>query len=90
MTRLESVDDPREIRRIDKSNMLSFCVEAPEHYAQAAKLAKTFSVDYPKPDTIVVAGMGGSGIGGELLRDWTRDRINVPIEVSHKLFHHKH
>jgi glucose/mannose-6-phosphate isomerase len=81
MTRLEIVDDPSEIRRIDKSNMLSFCVEAPEHYAQAAKLAKTFSVDYPKPDTIVVAGMGGSGIGGELLKDWTRDRITVPIEV---------
>jgi len=80
-TRLEIVDDPSEIRRIDKSNMLSFCVEAPEHYAQAAKLAKTFSVDYPKPDTIVVAGMGGSGIGGELLKDWTRDRITVPIEV---------
>jgi glucose/mannose-6-phosphate isomerase len=81
MTRLEIVDDPREIRRIDKSNMLSFCVEAPEHYAKAAKLAKTFSVDHHKPDTIVVAGMGGSGIGGELLKDWTRDRITVPIEV---------
>ena len=81
MTRLEIVDDPDEIGRIDRSDMLSFCVEAPRHYAQAAKLAKTLSVDYPKPNTIVVAGMGGSGIGGELLKDWARDRITVPIEV---------
>jgi glucose/mannose-6-phosphate isomerase len=81
MTRLEIVDDIDEIRRIDKSNMLSFCVESPRHYAKAAELTKTLSVDYPKPKTIVVAGMGGSGIGGELLKDWTRDRITVPIEV---------
>jgi glucose/mannose-6-phosphate isomerase len=81
MTRLEIVDDPDGIRRIDKSDMLSFCVEVPGHYAQAAKLAKTLLIDYPKPDTIVVAGMGGSGIGGELLKDWTRDRITVPVEV---------
>jgi glucose/mannose-6-phosphate isomerase len=81
MTRPEILDDPDGIRRIDRSDMLSFCVEAPRHYARAAKLAKTLSVDYPKPDTIVVAGMGGSGIGGELLKDWTRDRITVPVEV---------
>ena len=81
MTKLETLDDSEGIRRIDKSDMLSFCVEAPLHYGRAAKLAKTLLVDYPKPDTIVVAGMGGSGIGGELLKDWTRDRIAVPVEV---------
>jgi glucose/mannose-6-phosphate isomerase len=81
MARQEIVDDPEGIRRIDKSNMLSFCVEAPRHYAEAAKLAKTLSVDYSRPNAIVVAGMGGSGIGGELLKDWARDRITVPIEV---------
>jgi glucose/mannose-6-phosphate isomerase len=26
--------------------------------------------------------MGGSGIGGELLKDWARDKAQVPIEVS--------
>jgi len=26
--------------------------------------------------------MGGSGIGGELLKDWARDKATVPIEVS--------
>jgi glucose/mannose-6-phosphate isomerase len=75
------LDDVERIKQIDKNNMLLFCVEASKHYEKAAKLAKTISVDYPKPQTIVVAGMGGSAIGGELLKDWSRDKATVPIEV---------
>jgi glucose/mannose-6-phosphate isomerase len=75
------LDDPDKIKKIDKSDMLSFCVEAPKHYAEAAKLAKTVSINYSKPETIIVSGMGGSAIGGELLKDWTRDKISVPLEV---------
>jgi len=75
------LDNLGEIKRIDKSNMLSFCVDAPKHYGEAAKLAETVSVSYPKPKSIIVAGMGGSAIGGELLKDWARDKLAVPIEV---------
>jgi glucose/mannose-6-phosphate isomerase len=81
LSKTKILDNPSEIKRIDKSNMLSFCVEAPKHYAEAAKIAKTVSISYPKPQTIILAGMGGSAIGGELLKDWTRDKIAVPIEV---------
>jgi glucose/mannose-6-phosphate isomerase len=76
------LDEISEIRRIDKSNMLAFCVDAPKHYAEAAKLARKLSVSYPKPANIVVAGMGGSAISGDLLKDWARDKITVPIEVN--------
>jgi glucose/mannose-6-phosphate isomerase len=81
MLRTAFLDNLDEIRRIDRSNMLSFCVEAPKHYGEAAKIANAFSVSYPKPRTIVVAGMGGSAIGGELLKDWARDRVTMPIEI---------
>jgi glucose/mannose-6-phosphate isomerase len=75
------LDNVGETKRIDKSDMLSFCVDAPKHYEKAAKLAKAVSISYPKPKTIIVGGMGGSAIGGELLKDWARDKIAVPIEV---------
>ncbi len=75
------LNNPNKIKLIDKHDMLSFCVEAPRHYEKAAKLAKTVTFKYPKPKTIIVAGMGGSAIGGELLKDWARDKIAVPIEV---------
>jgi len=75
------LDDLTEIKRIDKSDMLSFCVEAPKHCQKAAKLAQAVQINYSKPQTIIVAGMGGSAIGGELAKDWTREKIDVPIEV---------
>ena len=75
------LDNPNKIRQIDKNDMLSFCIEAPRHYEKAAELAQTVSISYPKPKTIIVAGMGGSAIGGELLKDLARDKIAVPIEV---------
>jgi glucose/mannose-6-phosphate isomerase len=75
------LDNIEYIRKIDKTNMLSFCVEAPKHYEQAAKLGQKFQPDCRKPKAIVVAGMGGSAIGGELLKDWSRNRIAVPIEI---------
>jgi glucose/mannose-6-phosphate isomerase len=81
LSKAKILDNLSEIKRIDKSDMLSFCVEAPKHYEKAVKLAKTVSISYPKPKTIVVVGMGGSAIGGELLKDWARDKIAVPIEV---------
>lgn len=81
LSRLSVLDNVEEMKKIDKSDMLSFCVEAPKHYGEAAKLAETVSVNYPKPRTIIVAGMGGSAISGELLKDWASDRVEVPIEV---------
>jgi glucose/mannose-6-phosphate isomerase len=76
------LDDLDKVRKIDKSNMLTLCAEASKHYSKAAKLAYKISFDHlPKPKTVIVAGAGGSAIGGELLKDWARDKINVPIEI---------
>jgi glucose/mannose-6-phosphate isomerase len=76
------LDEIGKIGKIDKSNMLSFCVEAPKHYRAAVKIAKRISLSYTKPENIIVAGMGGSAIGGELLKDWARNKARVSIEVS--------
>lgn len=78
----EILDKIEEIKNIDKNDMLSFCVEAPKHCSKAIQMAKNVSIGCPAPQTIIVAGMGGSGICGDLLRDWTRDNVNIPIEVS--------
>jgi len=76
------LDNTDKIRQIDRSNMLSFCVNAAKHYREAAKTVKKTSLNYSKPANIIVAGMGGSAIGGELLKDWARDKSQMPIEVS--------
>jgi glucose/mannose-6-phosphate isomerase len=76
-----ALDSLQKIKRIDRSNMLSLCVEAPKHYGKAAELAKGAIFGFKKPRSIIVAGMGGSAIGGELLKDWAYNRIDVPIEI---------
>ena len=62
--------------------MLNFCINASKHYREAYEIAQKISVNIPKPDNIIVSGLGGSAIGGDLLKDWARDRASVPIEVN--------
>ena len=76
------LDNVEKINAFDKSGMLNFSVNAAKHYREAAKNAERIIVDYPKPSNIVVAGLGGSAIGGDLLKDWAKTQLSVPIEVS--------
>jgi glucose/mannose-6-phosphate isomerase len=82
MSKMAVLDDLAGTRRIDKSCMLAFCVDEAQNYREAVKVAEKVSLSYANPANIIVAGMGGSAIGGELLKDWARDKAPVPIEVS--------
>lgn len=76
------LDDVKNIRSMDRSGMISFCLNSAKLYREAAALAGEIKINLPKPETIVVTGMGGSGIGGDLLKDWAKKRTTVPIEVN--------
>ena len=76
------LDDFGRTNQVDKSGMLSFCVNAAKHYHAAFEAAEGITLNYSMPGNVVVAGMGGSAIGGELIKDWVRDRVGVPVEVS--------
>jgi len=81
-THKSPLEDIEQIKRIDKSTMLQFSTKAPKHYREAVRLAEKIVLDYEKPVNIIVAGMGGSAIGGELLKDYARSQAPVPIEVN--------
>lgn len=76
------LDNVDKINAVDKSGMLNFCVNSSKHYREAAEIAGKITVNYPKPDNIIVAGMGGSAIGGDLLKDWAKNKLTVPLEVN--------
>ena len=76
------LDNIEKIKAVDANNMMDYCVNSAKLYGEAAKLADKIQVHFPKPDNIIVAGMGGSGIGGDLLKDWARNKLDVPIEVN--------
>jgi glucose/mannose-6-phosphate isomerase len=75
------LDKIEEIKRIDSSNMLSFLENIADHYKKAERNAKRILVTYPRPSNIIIAGMGGSAIGGELLKDWIKNKLEIPIEI---------
>ncbi|MDR1992380.1 MAG: bifunctional phosphoglucose/phosphomannose isomerase [Nitrososphaerota archaeon] len=78
------LDDQEKIRTIDKNGMIDFCINAATHYRNAAKIAQhPFNqISTQLPERIIIAGMGGSAIGGELIKDWARDKLSLPIEVN--------
>ena len=76
------LEDVEKIRALDKSGMIDFCINAASHYRNAAEIAQKIQVNNSKPDRIIVVGMGGSAIVGDLLKDWTRDKLQIPLEVN--------
>ncbi len=76
------LDQPKKTKEIDKSDMLSHCMRTAHYCQEAVQLAmQTRLPKKVQPRHILIAGMGGSGIGGEILRDWLRDDLSIPIEV---------
>jgi len=53
-----------------------------EMLSDAEKIAEKIDIPDCKFNKIIVNGLGGSAIGGELLKCLLKDRIKIPIEVS--------
>ncbi len=81
---LNMLDDVERIRAVDPSNMYNRIFDFPEQMEDALKIAKLWRFD-PKDflgiKNIVVVGMGGSAIGGDLIRSFLASRLLVPMSV---------
>jgi len=76
------LDNQSRIEDIDQSNMLGDLAKTSEYCRDAINRAKRVIVPANfNPKNIVVVGMGGSAIGGELLKDWLRETLPVSIQV---------
>jgi len=62
--------------------MLDAIKKYPEMCRDAVERTNGSNLPNYKFDKIIVCGMGGSAVGGELLRDLMRDQLPIPIEVS--------
>lgn len=62
--------------------MIETIKKYPEMIADAMKRAEKIDIPNYKFNKIVVSGVGGSAISGNLLKSILRDKIQIPIEVS--------
>jgi glucose/mannose-6-phosphate isomerase len=79
-----ALDDLETFHRFDPSAMLRRIAELPEQCRNAWIQAEELEIPigYNRAEKVVVLGMGGSSIGGELLRTLAEQECIVPIVVN--------
>lgn len=80
---MNPLDDQGTYTRLDPSGMLGRIRDLPSQCRQAWEQASTLTVspEYRQPAQVVILGMGGSAIGGDLLRDAVANECPAPIRV---------
>src|SRR2546425_9835645 len=78
-----SLDDPSVISATDPSGMLGLVAGTGEQLRRGFELGRRapFLPSAEGIDAVVVCGMGGSGVAGDVLRWGFSDQTRVPIRV---------
>ncbi|NRA12105.1 MAG: SIS domain-containing protein, partial [Crocinitomicaceae bacterium] len=65
------------------SEMNRLISEFPNNFVEAKRIASKASFRTPKNEihNIVICGMGGSGIGGNMVSKWLENELSVPVTV---------
>lgn len=81
---MTDLDNVEQIRAADPSNMYNAIFDLPEQMIEAIRLCAIWKLnpaDFSDPRNIVVAGMGGSAIAGDLARSLLTPTLLVPFSV---------
>lgn len=78
------LDDAARRSALDAQNMIPLTHEFPEQCRKALDIAKQFTPPTPRMSiqNAVVTGLGGSAVGGDLLRVLVEDNGEVPLVVN--------
>ena len=77
------LDNPERIGQIDPTGMLKWAAEFADHWRVTYRRAKSVPLaTLREVDNIVLCGMGGSAIAGDLLCNYLSNNLRVPFEVS--------
>jgi len=81
---MKDLDNLETIKDMDKSNMRGLLSSLPRQYRDACNLAEKFNLSgsFRQVKNIVISGMGGSAIGGDLIRSLFSEECPVPIVVN--------
>jgi glucose/mannose-6-phosphate isomerase len=81
---MNNTDDIKIIEKFDKSNMRKLLDEFPHQGEKMIELMKRVNIpsEYKNVKNIIVSGLGGSSVGGDLLRNFLRDKLSLPLMVN--------
>ncbi len=78
------LNDIEKIRAADPENMYNRIFDLPEQMADAVRISTGWEIsanDFADIKNIVIVGMGGSAIGGDLVRTFLSSKLQIPFEV---------
>ncbi|MBA7646837.1 hypothetical protein ES703_54603 [subsurface metagenome] len=80
---MTNLDDPQVYRQLDPEGMLECINEMPQLCQQAWQMAMKFDLppDYSQVNKVVILGMGGSAIGGDLVSSLAISEAKLPIFI---------
>ena len=78
-----NLDDPQVYKQYDPQGMLAHIHDVPKLCRQAWQMAASFDLpqDYSRVNKVVVLGMGGSAIGGDLVTSLISAEADIPVLV---------
>jgi len=77
------LNDLKAVSEIDKSDMLGKVAGFPEQIKESKEIVESSSLaSIFKINNIIISGMGGSAISGDIIQSILRDRIEIPIHVN--------
>ena len=73
-----------QIQGVDRSNMLGLIKAFPDNIAEAMRIGYEAGakINARGIHNIVLCGLGGSAIGGDLLKSYLADELDVPFQVN--------
>jgi glucose/mannose-6-phosphate isomerase len=75
------LDDLAAMRRADPSGVLAAVAGFPSQVEDGWRLTRSLELPWQQPRSVALLGMGGSAIGGDLVKGIWSDRLAVPLEV---------
>lgn len=76
-----TLDNTAALARIDSHNTRAVLQDFPKQCRSAATLPLVTSRPLARPRAVIVAGMGGSAAGGDVLSACAAERVDVPVLV---------
>lgn len=79
------MDDMRRLKdSLDSKNMFSMIAAMPDHLEEGIKVGQRIELENLVSEafhSVVIAGMGGSAIGGDIVRSYLYNKIQIPLAV---------
>ncbi len=81
---MSALDDIQQMKTLDAQDMYGAIHDFPEQMESARTIGESWKIDkdeFVDVRNIVLAGMGGSAIGGDLLASFLQNKLQIPFHV---------